>query len=229
MNVVIVEDQADLATLIAEHLERAGIRSEIAGTGEDALNLIDPEVHDLMILDRGLPDMDGIELLKILREDKIKIPALILTAMDELGDKVAGLNSGADDYMVKPFEMDELIARMRALNRRPAAALDVVLKFGNIEFSPAESTILVRNNRVDLSSKEREALERLIRLPGRVVSKSMLQSALYGHGDEGSQNSVEVVVHRLRKRLEEAGADIEVKTLRGIGYMLKPKTAEESV
>jgi DNA-binding response OmpR family regulator len=221
MNIVIVEDQADLAQLIAEHLERAGMRSEIAPNGEEALNTIDPEVHDLVILDRGLPDMDGLELLKILREEQIKIPVLILTAMDELGDKVTGLNSGADDYMVKPFEMDELVARIFALSRRPTEALDVVLKFGSLKFSPAESTVFAGDTKVELSVKEREALEKLMRLPGRVVSKDALQSALYGHGDEGSQNSVEVVIHRLRKRLDDAKADVEIKTLRGIGYLLK--------
>lgn len=223
MNIVIVEDQKDLNELIAEQLKKAGIKSDPAHTGEEALELIDPDIHDLVILDRGLPDMDGLDILKILREDHIKIPVLILTAKDELGDKVAGLNSGADDYLVKPFEMDELIARIHALKRRPSETLDAVLKLGNMKFSPSENLLSINGKQIDFSLKEKNTLERLMRLPGRVVSKDDLQSALYGYGDEGSQNSVEVIIHRLRKKIEDAGADIEIRTLRGIGYLIKTK------
>lgn len=226
MNIVIVEDQEELSKLIAERLDKTGIKSQSAASGEQALDLIDPEIHDLIVLDRGLPDMEGLELLKILREDGIKIPVLILTAKDELGDKVAGLNSGADDYLVKPFEMDELIARIHALYRRPSQAMDMVLSLGNIEFHSTENSLEVAGRHTELTAKEKEALERLIRLPGRVVSKDTLLLALYGHGDEGSHNSVEVVMHRLRKKLEEAGANIEIKTLRGIGYLIKDKKGE---
>ena len=225
MNIVIVEDQKDLSNLIATHLEKTGINSEPAYTGEQALDLIDPELHDLIILDRGLPDMDGLELLKTLREDKIKMPVLVLTAMDGLGDKVKGLNSGADDYLVKPFEMDELIARIHALYRRPSHTVDTVLKIGNMEFLPAENMIKIADKPTEISMKEKEALERLMRLTGRVVGKDTLQSVLYGYGDEGSQNSVEVIIHRLRKRLSEAGANVEIKTLRGIGYLIKEQDA----
>ncbi|MCB1563098.1 MAG: response regulator transcription factor [Alphaproteobacteria bacterium] len=226
MHIVIVEDQEELSGLIAERLNKTGIKSQSAISGEQALDLIDPEIHDLVILDRGLPDMEGLELLKILREDGIKIPVLILTAKDELGDKVAGLNSGADDYLVKPFEMDELVARIHALYRRPSQAMDMVLTLGNIEFHSTENSLKVADRYTELTVKEKDALERLMRLPGRVVSKDTLLLALYGHGDEGSHNSVEVVMHRLRKKLEEAGADIEIKTLRGIGYLIKDKKGE---
>jgi DNA-binding response OmpR family regulator len=221
MNIVIVEDQQDLNALIAAQLGKVGIKAESAMTGEQALDLIDPDVHDLIILDRGLPDMEGLELLRILRKNGIKIPVLILTAKDELGDKVTGLNSGADDYMVKPFEMDELIARIHALHRRPSETVDTILKLGNLEFSPSNSTLKIDGASTELTAKEKEALERLIRFPGHVVSKDSFLSALYGHGEEGSHNSVEVIVHRLRKKLETASADIEIKTLRGIGYLIK--------
>ena len=221
MNILIIEDQEDLNALIAEQLEKAGHKSNSAATGEEALDLMDPEIHDLIILDRGLPDMEGLDLLKILRADGIKTPVLILTAKDGLGDKVEGLNSGADDYLVKPFEIEELIARIHALYRRPSNTVDTVLKIGNLEFSLAENTLKIDKKPTELTAKERDALERLIRLPGRVVSKDALLSALYGHGEEGSNNSVEVVMHRLRKKLEDSGADVEIKTLRGIGYLLK--------
>ena len=223
MNVVIVEDHEELSALIAAQLEKIGINCQAASSGEEALNIIDTGVHDLIILDRGLPDMEGLELLKTLRDDGVKIPVLLLTAKDGLGDKVSGLNSGADDYMVKPFEMDELIARIHALYRRPAGAVDTVLKLGNLEFFPAENVVKISGLTIEITVKERGALERLMRLPGRVVNKDTLLSALYGHGEEGSQNSVEVVMHRLRKKLEGAGSDIEIKTLRGIGYLIKDK------
>lgn len=226
MNILIIEDQEDLSSLISSQLEKIGIKSQAVQTGREALDLIDSEIHDLIILDRGLPDMEGVELLKILREDSIKTPVLILTAKDELGDKVIGLNSGADDYVVKPFEMDELIARIHALHRRPKNAVDLTVKVGNLEFYPAESVFKIGDNLTELTAKEQEAMEKLVRLPGRVVSKDTLLSALYGHGEEGSHNSVEVVMHRLRKKIEKAGANIEIKTLRGIGYLIKERNGE---
>ena len=226
MNILIVEDHEELSALIATHLGKVDIKSDLAATGEEALDLLSPEVHDLVILDRGLPDMEGLDLLRTLREEGIKIPVLILTAKDELGDKVGGLNSGADDYLVKPFEMDELVARIHALHRRPSTTIDTVLKIGNLEFHPAESALKIGGVPTEISAKEKEALERFMRLPGRVVSKDTLLSALYGHNDEGSHNSVEVIMHRLRKKLEESKADVEIKTLRGIGYVMREKNGE---
>ena len=226
MNIVIVEDQKDLNNLIRNELEKKGISCEAAYTGEEALNTINPDLHDLIILDRGLPDMEGLELLKIIREEGIQVPVLILTAMDGLGDKVQGLNSGADDYLVKPFEMDELLARIHALYRRPAAATSLVWKCGNVEFTPSESKVSIHGETCDFSFKEKQALERMMRLPGKVISKNALHSTLYGHGEEGSENSIEVVIHRLRKKLVDAQATAEIKTLRGIGYVMKEKGKE---
>lgn len=223
MNIVVVEDQEDLSLLITKRLEEAGITCERAMTGEQALDTINPDLHDLVVLDRGLPDMEGLDILKILREEGVKIPVLVLTAMDELGDKVEGLNSGADDYLVKPFEMDELIARIHALYRRPTDAISLVWRCGNVEFTPSESKILVGDKQLDLSLKEKQALERLMRLPGKVVSKDSLHSALHGLGEEVSENSIEVAIHRLRKKLSDMNANAEIKTLRGIGYVMKEK------
>ena len=223
MNILIIEDQQDLSALITSQLDKAGIKADSAASAEQALDQFDPAIHYVIVLDRGLPDMEGLELLKNLRDDGVKTPVLILTAKDGLGDKVDGLNSGADDYLVKPFEMEELIARIHALHRRPSEAIDTIMKIGNLEFHPAESVVKVDNTTTELTAKEKEALERLMRLPGRVVSKDSLLSALYGHGEEGSENSVEVAMHRLRKKIEEAGANVEIKTLRGIGYLMKDK------
>lgn len=221
MRIALVEDNHDLRELIFKNLEEAGIHVDSAENGEAALDLIDPDVHNLIVLDRGLPDMEGLELLRILREEKIKTPVLILTAKDGLGDKVDGLNSGADDYLVKPFEMDELIARMHALNRRPSEVINRVLKIGDLEFLPAENKLTIGKKSFEVSSKERDALESLMRLPGRVISKEKLQNTLYGHAEEGSANSVEVILHRLRKKLKSTGAKVEIRNLRGIGYLMK--------
>ncbi len=223
MRVALVEDNPDLRSLISNHLRSLGIHVETAATGEDALNMIDAEVHNLIILDRGLPDMEGLELLKILRDEKIKTPVLILTAKDGLGDKVDGLNSGADDYLVKPFEMDELVARVRALGRRPSEVVHPVSRLGNLEFHAAENKITIGSQEIELSLKEKDMMESLMRLPGRVVSKASLQNILYGHSEEGSANSIEVILHRLRKKLMQSDANVEVRNLRGIGYLIKEK------
>ncbi len=225
MNILIIEDQKDLNQLITERLQKAGMKVRSAFDGEQALDMAAPGLQDLIILDRGLPDMEGLDLLEILRADGIKSPVLILTAKDELGDKITGLNKGADDYMIKPFEMEELIARIHALNRRPSETIDTVLKVGNLEFQPSAGQLKIGGQASELTAKEHEALERLMRLPDHVVSKDSLLSAIYGHGDEGSNNSIEVLMHRLRKKLEKAGATIEIKTLRGIGYLIREKTA----
>ncbi|MGB1077457.1 MAG: response regulator transcription factor [Bdellovibrionales bacterium] len=221
MNILVVEDQEDLCRLITKHFESVGFRAEAVHTGEDALECIVPDYYDVIVLDRGLPDMEGLELLESLRSGGVKTPILVLTAKDGLGDKVEGLNSGADDYLVKPFEMDELVARVHALRRRPSDAVNPVMTFGNVSFSPHEGFVMIDDKTVELSAKERDVLERLIRLPGRVVGKDTLLSALYGYGEEGSENSIEVVMHRLRKKLQDSKASIEIKTLRGIGYILK--------
>ena len=221
MRVALVEDNPDLRQLVSSHLEQAGMSVESAENGEHALDLIDPDIHDVIILDRGLPDMEGLELLEILREEQVKTPVLVLTAKDGLGDKVDGLNKGADDYLVKPFEIDELIARIRALCRRPMDMIEPKIKIGNVEFSSSDSKLIVDDKDFEVSVKEKNALESLIRLPGRVVSKDSLQNTLYGHSDEGSHNSVEVIIHRLRKKLKKANANIEIRNLRGIGYVMK--------
>lgn len=228
MNIVLVEDEPDLSALIIDHLKNAGIHTEPAFDAEQALELIDSELHDIIIMDRGLPDMDGLDLLKILREEGQKMPVLVLTAKDGLGDRVEGLNSGADDYLTKPFEMEELIARIHALSRRPSETMvSVEIKLANLKFIPADNALYVNEKPVDLSLKERDALERLIKIPERVVSKDTLQTVLYGYAEEGSKNSVEVIIHRLRKKLEDANALVEIKTLRGIGYILKEQDTDK--
>jgi DNA-binding response OmpR family regulator len=158
--------------------------------------------------------------LKKWREDGDVTPVLILTARDAVEDRVKGLNAGADDYMLKPFAMEELVARVRALLRRPGGVLGTVLQEGNIEFDTTAREVRINEKTVSISRREMEVLEQLLRRKGRVVPKDVLEDKIYGFDEEVSSNSVEVHVSRLRKRLIGAGADVSVHTIRGVGYLL---------
>lgn len=151
---------------------------------------------------------------------------LILTARQGVDDKVKGLDLGADDYLPKPFEMPELTARVRALLRRPAQALDAVITVGNLALDTNAHTASVINSPMKLTRREIDLLEQLMRNNGKVVSKELIESRLYSYGEQGSSNSIEVLVHRLRKKLDDAGADVQIATLRGLGYVLAERTEE---
>src|SRR5262249_53480839 len=164
---------------------------------------------------------DGLDLLIELRQSNISSPILILTARDTIDDRVAGLDRGADDYVPKPFAMKELAARLRALLRRPGRALGAVLESGNMSLDTTRRQIEVNGSVVPISPREISALELLMRREGQVVSKRALEDTLYGLSEEVSPNTVEVLISRLRKRLEEIGANCSIHTLRGIGYLLR--------
>ena len=164
--------------------------------------------------------MDGLDLLQQIRRGKAPIPVLILTARDDIKERVEGLNHGADDYLTKPFAPEELAARVRALLRRPGGALGVELECGNVLMNTSERNVKVRNQLVPLSRRETELLELMLRRVGRVLSKSSIEESLYAFGEEVASNSVEVCVHRLRKSLEKAEASVTIHTVRGVGYLL---------
>ena len=176
--------------------------------------------YDAIILDRGLPDMDGLEFLRALRSRGQLTPVLLLTARDSLEDRVEGLNVGGDDYLLKPAAMEEVIARVRALLRRPGGALGVTLSAGNVAFDTVAREVMIDGSAVSVSRREMEVLEHLLRRKGRVVPKDVMEEKLYGFGEEVTSNSVEVHVSRLRKRLSANGASIHVHTLRGVGYLI---------
>jgi len=220
MKILLVEDNDSLAELLTGSLKRAGFVIDHVGLAEDARAALSTTRYNAVVLDLGLPDEDGLSVLSFMRDRGDSAAVLILTSRDGLGDRVTGLNKGADDYLVKPFEMDELVARLRALLRRPESALHVVQNIGNLQFNTLTREVMVAGCPVSLTRRECDVLEFLFRRMGKVVTKTMLEDELYGFNETVGSNSVEVAVHRLRKTLADAGASSRVHTLRGIGYIL---------
>jgi two-component system response regulator QseB len=220
MRLLLVEDNERLAGFVAVGLAQAGFAVDSFGTLGEAEAALSTTRYEAIVLDLGLPDGDGIDLLKRLRQGGDATPLLLLTARDGIGDRVAGLNAGADDYLVKPFASEELVARLRALLRRPTGVLGTVLTFEDVAFDTVARETRVRGEVLLLSRRETDLLEHLVRRAGRVVSKTFLEEALYGFADEASSNSVEATMSRLRKRLQASGAGVAVHTVRGLGYLL---------
>jgi len=221
MRLLFVEDNQELATYTAQGLRSAGFTIDVLGLGAQALQAIGYTRYDALILDLGLPDMNGMQVLRQVRQNNADLPILILTARDGLDDRVAGLNCGADDYLLKPFELVELVARIKALLRRPGGALGLQLTAGNLSFDTVGRELYIDQKPVVLSRRELDILEQLLRRKGRVVPKSVLEETVYGFGEEVASNTIEVAMHRLRKGLARAHAGIQIHTLRGIGYLLE--------
>ena len=220
MRVLLIEDNVRLAGFVGKALDAAGFTTDhcdCAGDGEAALDTVS---YDALVLDLGLPDDDGMNVLRRVRMQRPELPVLILTARDGVEDRVDGLNAGADDYLLKPFAMEELIARLNALMRRPGSALGRRLVIGNLSFDSVGREVTVAETVLRLTRREMSVLELLMRRAGRVVPKDALADSVYGFDENFGTNSIEVAVHRLRKHLEESGADCRVQTLRGIGYLL---------
>ncbi|MEZ5931780.1 MAG: response regulator transcription factor [Alphaproteobacteria bacterium] len=220
MRVLVIEDEVELGKLVESGLAKAGFavdRFETKGDGEEALAVAD---YDALVLDLGLPDGDGLTLLKALRAEGSSLPILVLTARDAPEDRVLGLNGGADDYLMKPFYFDELVARIKALLRRPGQALGARLTLGNLALDTASGQLSVGDAPVPLARRETALVETLLRRQGQVVSKSSLEDSLYAFDQEVTPNAIEVSVHRLRKTLEKAGAEAVIATIRGVGYLM---------
>lgn len=220
MRILLVEDNIRLSEAIGESLQKAGFEVDAVSEGEEALTVLPLQPYDAIILDLGLPDMDGMKVLEELRSQKNAVPVLVLTARGALSDKISGLNGGADDYMVKPFEVDELVARIRALLRRPSRATGTIVSLNNLSFDTINRYARIENDVLDLSRREVDLLEQLILSAEKIVTKKSIEQRIYSYGETGSANSVEVLVHRLRKKLLGRAANIEIHTLKGIGYMM---------
>ena len=223
MRLLLIEDNQRLAEHTKSALGSKGFTVDTVATASDAEAAVAATAYDCLILDLGLPDIDGLELLATLRRRNVSTPILVVTARDKVEDLVEGLNRGADDYLRKPFEVEELAARIRALLRRPGQVLSLQLSEGNVHFDTNTREVRVSGTLLDLGRREIDALELLMRRAGRVVSKTAIEEAIYGFGEELGSNAIEVLVHRLRKRMTDAGANIYIHTLRGAGYLLSDK------
>jgi DNA-binding response OmpR family regulator len=219
MRLLLVEDNARLAGFVAQGLSAAGFTVDTVGLADEALAALATTRYDACVLDLGLPDADGLSILKSLRGRREQTPVLILTARDGVADRIAGLNLGADDYVLKPFALEELVARVKALLRRPGAALGVVLELGDVTLDTAARAVAVGGKPVVLSRLELMLLEELLRRAGRVVARAIIEDSLHGFSDSVTPNSLEALVSRLRKKLVAAGANIEIHTVRGVGYL----------
>lgn len=220
MRLLLVEDNARLAGLIAEGLTGQGFALDRCASIEAAKAAQQLCTYDLLLLDLGLPDGDGIDLIRAMRRRKDMTPILVLTARAGLDDRVTGLDAGADDYLVKPFQIAELAARCRALLRRPGAALGTELGAGNVVLHTAERTVTVAGINVEATPREVDLLELLLRRAGHVMAKPVLENALYAMDAEVTPNALEASVSRLRKRLTAADADVQIRTVHGVGYAL---------
>lgn len=220
MRIVIVEDNINVAKGIAYVLRDAGHAVDLIHDGEEADGFLQGDGADLIILDIDLPSRDGVSVLRALRQRGDMRPVLMLTAKSDLSDKIAGLDAGADDYLAKPFEMDELAARIRALTRRSQVATMREDRIGNLTFDSVARQVFGPNGALDLPRREVAVFEALLVAQGRTVSKQVLLDRVYGTGTEVEEQVVEVYVSRLRKRIQKYG--VEIKVQRGLGYMMQP-------
>ncbi len=219
MRILIVEDNEQLADWLARLLRGENYVVDCLHEGEAVVGGADLENYDLVIVDLALPGMSGIDVIRDIRTRGYSVPMLILTAEDALKSRVVGLNAGADDYVTKPFEVDELVARIRALGRRLGTILKSELRFGPLTFDQNTRLFAIKGTPLALSPREHVILETLLRRAGATVSKDVLLESSYGFDDEVNPSAIEVIVHRLRRKLEHS--TVAIATIRGLGYVLR--------
>ncbi len=214
MRILLIEDDVMIGKAVRSGLADAGFAVDWVTDGRAAELALANDVYDLAVLDLGLPKKDGMAILASMRSMGNAMPVLIASARDTVRDRIAGLEAGADDYVLKPFDLDELVARVRALLRRNAGSGSPMLKFGSLMLDPLRKLVTRGDATVELSAKEFAVLEALMRRPGAVLSRAQLEESVYGWGDEVGSNAIEVHLHHLRKKL---GAAV-IKNVRGVGY-----------
>jgi two-component system OmpR family response regulator len=219
MNILLIEDDAVLADGLIHTLSNSGYTVTCATTGSYAEHLLQAQGFDLIVLDLGLPDVDGLELLRRFRRQKVPLPIIILTARDGVNDRITGIEQGADDYMTKPFELRELEVRINALIRRCYGGFSNDIVIGRLVLDPHNRQVLVEGQPILLSAREYGVLEVLLLQAGKVVAKDRIAQRLSVDGDALTDNAIEIYVHRLRKHIEPYGAVI--RTVRGLGYLLE--------
>ena len=227
MRLLLVEDNAPLAEVLAAQLGREDFTVDRAASLAEAEDALAVAGFDAVILDLALPDGDGLDLLTRVRAGGNPVPVLVLTARDRIEDRIRGLNLGADDYLPKPFDPGELLARLRALLRRPASVLPSRHAVGNLSIDETTLETEIAGRRLDLPPRERALLRLLARRAGKPVARAAIEEALFGFDSEAGPNAIEVYVHRLRKRLADGGATASIRTERGLGYVLAAEDAPE--
>ncbi|CAA9434857.1 MAG: hypothetical protein AVDCRST_MAG15-3257 [uncultured Rubellimicrobium sp.] len=224
MRALVVEDEVELAQFLERLLLKIGIVSDTAMTGGEAVDLARSAAYNIAILDRRLPDGDGLGAIAQLRQQTPDLPILMLTALDDVVSRIEGLDAGADDYLTKPFDSGELVARMRALLRRPGLEPELAISVGQIVLNTRDRSFQVHGEPLVLAARELNLLEALVRRANRVVTRTNLVEAVYEVGAEVFPNALDANVSRLRARLRELGADVELTAVRGVGYMLTGAT-----
>lgn len=221
VRLLVVEDENKVASFIKKGLGEEGYAVDLAADGEAGLAMALERVHDLIILDIRLPKMDGLQVLRMLRQDKVTTPVLLLTVRATIEDKVLGLDAGADDYLTKPFAFQELVARVRALLRRRAEAEPAVLQVGDLSLDPARRTVVRGGVKIDLTAREFALLDYFMRNPGRVLTRTMIAEHVWDYSFDTSTNVIDVYVNYLRKKIDAEREPKLLHTVRGVGYMLQ--------
>jgi two-component system response regulator MprA len=223
MRLLVVEDDMGLRDVLRRALTLAGYEVRLSGDGAEALAEVARSVPDAVVLDVGLPDIDGLKVCRMLRREGNRVPVLMLTARDAVSDRIDGLDAGADDYLVKPFDIDELKARLRALLRRARgdSELDGALSFGQLRLDPTRHGVCVGEQFVELTRTEYQLLELMLLNPRRVLPHSVIYDRVWGYDFGPSSNALRVYIGYLRRKLEDAGAPSVIHTVRGVGYALR--------
>ncbi len=220
MRVLVVEDNRKLAALLTNRLSEHGYAVDVADDIDAASAMLRLAAYDLIVLDLTLPDGDGRALLRSLRRRGEGVPVLVATARNDLLQRVDTLDEGADDYLIKPFSPEELLARVRALLRRPRLALDTVLTYGNVTLDTARMAVTINGTPVEMPRREVSVLTVLLRRQGQLVPRQTLEGAVFSLNDEVTPNALEAAVSRLRRRLDQQGASVALTAMRGLGYIL---------
>ena len=221
MRILLVEDEIEMAVTIRAVLEREGYVVDHVASVADLQEAAQLASSDVVLLDRTLPDGDGIDSIAALRKFNPGVPVIVVTARGGVDDRVAGLDTGADDYLAKPFAMEEMLARIRAVRRRPAALPQQQVQLAKLVYDMDNDEALVSGVRLDLPRRELRVLAALMRRRGRTVLRGTLEDAVFGFDDEVQSNTLDSHISRLRKRLSEAGAEVEIHAIRGVGYLLR--------
>jgi DNA-binding response OmpR family regulator len=221
MDILVVEDDPRIARVVERALSEAGHRVDVAHDGLDGLNYAGQGAYDLLVLDVMLPEMDGIQVARELRRQRVRTPILMLTARDAVPDRVRGLDAGADDYLTKPFALEELLARVRALGRRAGNGADNALTVGDLTLDLDRREVWRGDRSIELTAKEFDLLAYLMRNAGRVLSKHQITDHVWGYDSQATSNVVEIYIHYLRDKVDRGFARPLIRTVRGVGYTIK--------